>query len=116
MTRILVILAAAVGIAASGTALAATPAGEFFVSPASTTAGVATLELVDPVGWSARSVPARSGVFYGFCDRGPLRPCALRYRALAARRRAFELAKATFRDTDADVVVVGLPQSRTSHV
>ena len=116
MTRTLVILAAAVGIAASGTALAATPSGEIFVSPPSTTAGVATLELVDPVGWSARSVPARNGVYYGFCDRGPLRPCVLGRRALAARRQAFELAQATFRDTGVDVVVVGLPQSRTRHV
>lgn len=114
MTRTLVILAAAVGIAASGTALAATPA--ISVSPASTTAGVASLELVDPVNWSGRSIPAHNGVHYGLCDRGPLLPCSLRRGAFAARRQALKLAQAAFRDTGVDLVVVGLPQSRTRHV
>ena len=83
MTRALVILAAAIGIAASGTALAATPS-VISVSPASTTAGVATLELVDPGNWSGRSVPTSNGVHYGLCDRGPLLPCSLRRGAFAA--------------------------------
>jgi len=115
MTRALVILTAAIGIAASGTALAATP-GAISVSPASRTAGVATLELVDPVNWSGRSVPTRNGLHYGLCDRGPLLPCSLRRGAFAARRQAMKLAQAAFRDTDVDLVVVGLPQSRTRHV
>ena len=115
MKRALVILAATVGIAASGTALAATPA-TISVSPASTTAGVATLELFDPSILSGRSIPARNGVHYGLCDRGPLLPCSLRRGAFAARRQALRLAQAAFRDTDVDVVVVGLPQSRTRHV
>ena len=115
MKRALVILAATVGIAASGTALAATPA-TISVSPASTTAGVASLELFDPSILRGRSIPARNGVHYGLCDRGPLLPCSLRRGAFAARRQALRLAQAAFRDTDVDVVVVGLPQSRTRHV
>ena len=107
------ILIAAVAVAASGTALAATPT-PISVSR-STTAGVATLELVDPAVWSGRSVPARNGVYFGFCDRGPLRPCALGRGAFTVRREAFKLALATLRDTNADVVVIGLPQSPTRH-
>jgi hypothetical protein len=107
MTRMLQILIAAVAVAASGTAVAATPT-PISVSR-STTAGVAALELVDPVVWSGRSIPARNGVYFGFCDRGPLRPCALGRGAFTVRRQAFKLALATLRDTNADVVVVGLP-------
>jgi hypothetical protein len=114
MTRSLQILVATVALAAAGSALAATPS-TISVSPGSTTAGVATLELVDPVLWSGRSVPARSGVYFGFCDRGPMRPCALGWGASTARRQAFSLALTTFRDTNADIVVVGLPQSRTRY-
>ena len=77
---------------------------------------MAALELVDPVLSSGRSVPASNGVHFGFCDRGPLRPCSLGRGAIAARRQAVELALATFRETTADVVVVGLPQSRTRYV
>ena len=99
----------------SGTALAASPSA-ISVSPGSTTGGVAALELVDPVFWSGRSVPASNGVYFGFCDRGPLRPCSLGRGAIAARRQAVELALATLRETTADVVVVGLPQSRTRYV
>jgi hypothetical protein len=113
MTRMLQILIATVAVAASGTALAATPT-PISVSR-STTAGVATLELVDPVAWSGRSVPARNGVYFGFCDRGPLRPCALGRGAFTVRRQAFKLALATLRDTNADVVVIGLPQSPTRY-
>ena len=47
---------------------------------------------------------------------GPLRPCSLGRGAIAARRQALELALATLRETTADVVVVGLPQSRTRYV
>ena len=115
MTRSLQLLTAAVLLATSGTAFAANPSA-ISVSRGSTTAGVATLELVDPVLWSGRSVPARNGVYFGFCDRGPLRPCNLGRGALAARRLAVELARATFRDTDVDLVVVGLPQSPTRHM
>ena len=86
------------------------------VSPGSTTGGVAALELVDPVLWSGRSVPATNGIYFGFCDRGPLRPCSLGRGAIAARRQALELALATLRETTADVVVVGLPQTRTRYV
>jgi hypothetical protein len=114
MTRSLRILVAIAALAAAGSALAATPSWVSF-SPGSTTAGVATLELVDPVLWSGRSIPARNGVYFGFCDRGPLRPCALGWGAFTARRQAFSLAQTTFRDTTADVVVVGLPQSRTRY-
>ena len=113
MLRILT-AALAVAVAASGTALASSPAA-ISVSPASTTAGVASLELVDPVLWSGRSVPAHNGVYFGFCDRGPLRPCALGRGALDARRKAVDLAVSTLRETSADVVVVGLPQSRTRY-
>jgi len=114
MTRSLQLLTAVVVLATSGTAFGASP-NAISVSRGSTTAGVATLELVDPVLWSGRSVPARNGVYFGFCDRGPLRPCALGRGAVTARRQAFELALATFRDTAADLVVVGLPQSRTRY-
>ena len=115
MTRPLQLLIVAVVLATSGTAIAANPSA-ISMSRGSTTAGVATLELVDPVLWSGRSIPARNGVYFGFCDRGPLRPCALGRGAFNARRQAFSLALATFRDTDADLVVVGLPQSRTRYV
>jgi hypothetical protein len=112
MSRTLQILIVTIAIAASGTALAASPS-PISVSRGSTTAGVATLELVDPVLSSGRSLPARNGVYFGFCDRGPLRPCALGRGAFTVRRQAFKLALATLRDTNADVVVVGLPQSPT---
>ena len=115
MTRALFILAAAIGIAASGTALAAAP-GAISVSQASTTAGVASLELVDASTLSGRSIPAHNGVHYGLCDRGPLLPCSIRRGAFAARRQALKLAQTAFRDTDVDLVVVGLPQSRTRHL
>ena len=108
------LLAAAITVAASGTAVAATPQATP-VSPASTTAGVATLELLDPVDWSGRSLASGNGVFYGLCHRGPLRPCSLGRGAVTARLQAFELAVATLRDTDADLVVIGLPQSTTRH-
>jgi hypothetical protein len=114
MKRTLALVTAAVAAAASSSALAASSSQIPFSR--STTAGVATLELVDPVTWSGRSVPARNGVHYGLCDRGPLRPCNLGRGALAARRQAVELARAAFRDTGVDLVVVGLPQSRTRHV
>ena len=115
MRRALGILITAFAVAGSGTALAASPSA-ISVSPGSTTGGVAALELVDPVFWSGRSVPASNGVYFGFCDRGPLRPCSLGRGAIAARRQAVELALATLRETTADVVVVGLPQSRTRYV
>ena len=115
MRRALGILITAFAVAGSGTALAASPSA-ISVSPGSTTGGVAALELVDPVFWSGRSVPASNGIYFGFCDRGPLRPCSLGRGAIAARRQALELALATLRETTADVVVVGLPQSRTRYV
>jgi len=86
------------------------------VSAGSTTAGVATLELIDPLTWSGRSVPAGNGTYFRLCDRGSLRPCAIGAGAEQARRQAFELALATLRATTADVVVVGLPQSATRTV
>ena len=113
MRRTLALIAAVVAVAASSSALAASSQIPF---SRSTTAGVATLELVDPINWTGRSIPTRNGVHYGLCDRGPLRPCNLGRGALAARRQAVELALAAFRDTDVDLVVVGLPQSPTRHV
>ena len=90
----------ALTLGASGTALAASPSA-ISVSPGSTTGGVAALELVDPVLWSGRSVPAANGIYFGLCDRGPLRPCSLRRGAFAARRQALKLALATLRETSA---------------
>ena len=113
MRRTLALVAAAVAVAASSSALAAGPSQIPFSR--STTAGVATLELVDSIEWSGRSIPTRNGIHYGLCDRGPLRPCNLGRGAFAARRQAVELARAAFRDTDVDLVVVGLPQSPTRH-
>ena len=115
MRRTLGILTIALAVGASGTALAASPSA-ISVSPGSTTGGVAALELVDPVLWSGRSLPASNGIYFGFCDRGPLRPCSLGRGAIAARRQALELALATLRETGVDVVVVGLPQTRTRYV
>jgi len=114
MRRTLHLLAAALTLAAAGSALAAGPQA-IPVSPASTTAGVATLELIDPVAWTGRSVPTGNGVHFTLCDRGSLRPCALGRGAVAARRQAYELALATLRETTADVVVVALPQSPRRH-
>jgi hypothetical protein len=114
MRRTLHLLAAALTLAAAGSALAAGPQA-IPVSPASTTAGVATLELIDPVAWTGRSVPTGNGVHFTLCSRGSLRPCALGRGAVAARRQAFELALATLRETTADLVVVALPQSATRH-
>lgn len=104
-----VVFAAAAG--ASAARSTATP-----VSAASTTAGVATLELIDPITWSGRSVPAGNGTFFRLCDRGPVEPCAIRAGAEQARRQAFELALSTLRATTADVVVIALPQSATRSV
>ena len=114
MRRTLALVTAVVAAAASGSALAAS-SSKIPVSR-STTAGVATLELIDAADWSGRSIPARNGVHYGLCDRGPLRPCNLGRGALAARRQAVELARVAFRDAGVDLVVVGLPQSPTRHV
>jgi hypothetical protein len=108
MKRILQLVVAAAMVAMSGSALAATP-----VSEQSSTSGVATLELVDPVAWTGRSVPAAGGVYFRLCDRGAFRPCALGHGAAAARRQAFELALTTLRATETDLVVVALPQSAT---
>ena len=113
MRRTLALVAGAVAVAASSSALAASSSQIPFSR--STTAGVATLELLDPIDRSGRSIPTLNGVHYGLCDRGPLRPCNLGWGALAARRQAVELAQAAFRDTDVDVVMVGLPQSPTRH-
>ena len=114
MRRTLALVAAVAAVTASGSALAASSSRVPFST--STTAGVATLELVDAIEWSGRSIPTHNGVHYGLCDRGPLRPCNLSRGAFAARRQAVELARAAFRDTDVDLVVVGLPQSPTRHL
>lgn len=103
-------LVVALGVLAfSSTAAAATP-----VSAASATTGVATLELVDPVTWTGRSIAAEGGVYFRLCDRGSLRPCALGHGAAAARRQAFALALKTLQATETNLVVVALPQSPTS--
>ena len=114
MRLTLQLLAAAATLATSGSALAAGPQ-PIPVSPSSTTAGVATLELVDAVALSGRSVPTGNGVYFNLCDRGSRRACSVDRGAVAARRQAFELAVATLRSTAADLVVVGLPQSPTRH-
>ena len=116
MRRTLHLIAAALAVAAAAasTALAAGPQA-IPVSPASTTAGVATLELLDPVAWSGRSIPTGNGVSFTLCDRGSLRPCSLGRGAVAARRQAFELALTTLRSTAVDLVVVALPQSPRRH-
>lgn len=114
MRRTLQLVAAAVTVAASGSALAAGPQ-TIPVSPAATTAGVATLELVDPVTLSGRSVPSGNGVHFTLCNRGSRRQCSIARPAAVARRQAYELALATLRSSAADVVVVGLPQSPTRH-
>ena len=85
------------------------------VSPASTTPGVATLELLDPAAWTGRSAPSENGVHFTLCNRAALRPCSLGRGAVAARRQAFELALGTLRERAADLVVVALPQSPTRH-
>ena len=108
MKRVVHLLAALAALALSGGALAATP-----VSDGSATTGVATLELVDPVTWTGRSVPTGDGVYFRLCDRGSLRPCALGRGAATARRQAFELALSTLRATETSLVVVALPQSAT---
>jgi hypothetical protein len=108
MKRLVHPLAALALLAASGSAFAATP-----VSEGSPTTGVATLELVDPVSWTGRSVPTDDGLYFRLCDRGSLRPCALGLGAAAARRQAFELALSTLRSTETSLVVVALPQSAT---
>ena len=114
MRRTLQVLAAVATVAASGSAFAAGPQA-LPVSTGSTTAGVATLELLDPVAWSGRSVPSGNGVSFTLCDRGSRRPCSVGRGAVAARRQAFELALTTLRSTDTDLVVVALPQSPTRH-
>ena len=115
MRTLLRTLVAGIALAAAAGASAGTPA-RTPLSAASTTAGVATLELIDPLTWSGRSVPAGNGTYFRLCDRGSLRPCAIGAGAVQARRQAFELALATLRATTADVVVVGLPQSATRTV
>ena len=115
MRRTLHLIAAALAAAAAASTALAAGQQAIPVSPASTTAGVATLELVDPVAWTGRSVATGNGVHFTLCNHGPLRPCSLGRGAAAARRQAFELAFATLRETAADLVVVGLPQSPTRH-
>ena len=95
--------------------LLTTQAAALPVSPATTTAGVSTLELVDPATWTGRTVPAGNGVHFRICG-ALLRPCALKRGALRARTQALELARRTLRATEADLVVVALPQSATRHV
>jgi hypothetical protein len=108
MKRVVHLLAALASLALSGSALAVSP-----VSAGSATTGVATLELVDPVTWTGRSIPTGDGVYFRLCDRGSFRPCALGGGATAARRQAFELARSTLRATDTSLVVVALPQPDT---
>jgi hypothetical protein len=115
MRTLLHLLAATVALATAAGASAGTDA-QTPVSASSTTAGVATLELIDPVTWSGRSVPAGNGTYFRLCDRGSLRPCAIGAGAEHARRQALELARLTLRTTSTDLVVVGLPQSATRSV
>ncbi|MDQ3066284.1 MAG: hypothetical protein M3R12_03890 [Actinomycetota bacterium] len=84
------------------------------VSPASSTAAVSTLELIDPATWAGHTVSGANGVYFRLC--GPdLRPCSLQRGALRARTQGLALAVRTFRETDANLVIVALPQSATNH-
>jgi hypothetical protein len=83
------------------------------VSGVTTTSGVATLELFDPGTRTLRSVSTANGVHYTLCAK-VLRRCVLPARV--ARAEALELARRTLLETDADLVVVGLPQTPTRHV
>ncbi len=112
MRRIAQLLITLVVLGAAGSAVAAGPRATP-VSAGSTTAGVATLELIDPVARSGRSVPTENGIYFRICDRGPIRPCAIPGGAVRARRQAFQLALSTLRTTNADLVVVALPQTAT---
>ena len=120
-------LVAVIALALAGTA-AASPAGleqarqiareverghELPVSGVTTTSGVATLELFDPGTRTIRSVTTANGIHYTLCAR-VLRRCALP--AHAARAEALELARRTFFETTADLVVVALPQTPTHHL
>jgi hypothetical protein len=115
MRRTLHLIAAALAAAAAASTALAAGQQAIPVSPASTTPGVATLELLDPAAWTGRSAPSENGVHFTLCNRAALRPCSLGRGAVAARRQAFELALGTLRERAADLVVVALPQSPTRH-
>lgn len=83
------------------------------VTGVTTTAGVATLELLDPEMRSGRSVPAGSGIHFTLCHRA-MRSCALPARR--ARLQALALAHRTLLETSVSLVVVALPQSPTRHL
>ncbi len=93
-----------------------------FVAEVTATLGVATLETLDPVSWSGRSIPASNGIYVSLCGRGARKHCAVEPRgarardALVARRQALEFAQRTLLETQVDVVVVALPQTPTWHL
>jgi hypothetical protein len=78
-----------------------------------TTAGVGALQLVDPRASTMRTVATADGVHVTLCH-GSLRPCRLPARR--ARAQARELARRAFAETQAELVVVALPQSSTRHL
>jgi len=83
------------------------------VSGVTTTSGVATLELFDPVAGTGRTVPTGNGIHFTLCGNA-LRRCRLP--AGAARTQALALARRTLRETSISLVVVALPQSATRHL
>jgi hypothetical protein len=83
------------------------------VGAVTTTAGVATLELVDPLTLAVRTVSTANGVHVTLCRRS-LQRCRLPARA--ARAQARFIARRAFETTAAKLVVVALPQSPTRHL
>jgi hypothetical protein len=83
------------------------------VTGVTTTAGVATLELLDLETRSSRRVATGSGIHFTLCHKA-LRPCALPARR--ARLQALVLARRTLLETSVSLVVVALPQSATRHL
>ena len=91
------------------------------VAEVTTMLGVATLETLDPVGWSGRSIETDNGVYVSLCGRAARRHCAITDGggiddAPVARRQAVALARQTLLETELDLVVVALPQSPTRNL
>ena len=83
------------------------------VSAVTTTSGVATLELFDPVAGTGRSVLTGNGIHFTLCGDA-LGRCRLP--ASAARTQALALARRTLREISISLVIVALPQSPTRHL
>ena len=83
------------------------------VSAVTTTSGVASLELVDPVAQTTRHVPTGNGLHFTLCGSAQRR---CRLPAYDARAQALALARRTLLETTASLVVVALPQAPTHHL